>query len=458
MNVAWADRYTYLDYIRYVNLQDLIDANHIVDTGASSDSNEASSCLLCSGSSSPNDAVRLNHGKWICGACFLKLQHTRYPSDAHRRAQADLSKALAEAFPIAGLAGRIASCKIGWGIAIVAGLIVSFAIPSLGLPPMAIAIAALWISVSSLNSEIARRRNEIDRAKAQWHKTNPAPVQPELRDFHDPQAELTERDKSIQDVFDYWPGYPPYWHFIRRLALERDGRCQITGCPSRTDLHIHHKQPLMRGGSHRLENLVTLCAFHHGLQPDIGHQQIWEEISTQFFSLVCAHFRAGAPVRAHVRRRSVIAQSEILQILKFHCVQCPECNSDRLGLAVNDYSNKILIGCNDCSVQWSFEQKLTEETGPQVCKTLKPTKNIFSWDIDWEATDGIRKPIGRRKTRKSDPNARDIQQRVCPLCGSPLKIRDGRHGKFWSCASYPRCKYARDHEENEGRQRRPWTE
>jgi hypothetical protein len=32
---------------------------------------------------------------------------------------------------------------------------------------------------------------------------------------------------------------------------------------------------------------------------------------------------------------------------------------------------------------------------------------------------------------------------VCPNCGSDLKIRKGKYGKFYGCSNYPKCKYTR---------------
>jgi len=29
----------------------------------------------------------------------------------------------------------------------------------------------------------------------------------------------------------------------------------------------------------------------------------------------------------------------------------------------------------------------------------------------------------------------------CPKCGSELKERDGKFGKFYGCSAYPKCKY-----------------
>lgn len=32
-------------------------------------------------------------------------------------------------------------------------------------------------------------------------------------------------------------------------------------------------------------------------------------------------------------------------------------------------------------------------------------------------------------------------ERVCPWCNSPLKLKDGRYGKFYGCTSFPKCRY-----------------
>ena len=33
---------------------------------------------------------------------------------------------------------------------------------------------------------------------------------------------------------------------------------------------------------------------------------------------------------------------------------------------------------------------------------------------------------------------------VCPWCGNELIKRNGKHGEFWGCASFPICKYTKD--------------
>lgn len=61
------------------------------------------------------------------------------------------------------------------------------------------------------------------------------------------------------------------WYRQRRRALDRDDYlCQNCGVevgwktdPETADAHVHHKTPVMRGGTHKLENLETLCADCH---------------------------------------------------------------------------------------------------------------------------------------------------------------------------------------------------
>jgi hypothetical protein len=105
------------------------------------------------------------------------------------------------------------------------------------------------ICKSNYDSQIYKAREHL---LSQWGLQHPYPSEPELKHFYDPEAILSERDLKILEVLDYWPKYPPYWLYIRKKVLERDrNTCQVTGCPSRTVVHVHHKTPLSKGGSHR---------------------------------------------------------------------------------------------------------------------------------------------------------------------------------------------------------------
>jgi hypothetical protein len=46
-------------------------------------------------------------------------------------------------------------------------------------------------------------------------------------------------------------------------VIARDGGCGVDGCQSRYRLQVHHIQPKADNGDHDLDNLVTLCWFHH---------------------------------------------------------------------------------------------------------------------------------------------------------------------------------------------------
>ena len=50
---------------------------------------------------------------------------------------------------------------------------------------------------------------------------------------------------------------------IRRFVLLRDRGCTIDGCGSRYRFEVHHIVPRSKGGTHDVENLATLCWWHH---------------------------------------------------------------------------------------------------------------------------------------------------------------------------------------------------
>src|SRR5690349_19925167 len=58
---------------------------------------------------------------------------------------------------------------------------------------------------------------------------------------------------------------------IRRAARERDhGRCRYPGCESRR-VDLHHIQHWINGGRTDLDNLISLCPWHHKLVHDHGY-------------------------------------------------------------------------------------------------------------------------------------------------------------------------------------------
>ena len=35
----------------------------------------------------------------------------------------------------------------------------------------------------------------------------------------------------------------------------------------------------------------------------------------------------------------------------------------------------------------------------------------------------------------------NIEIKNCPVCGQPLKKRNGRFGEFWGCTGFPTCRH-----------------
>jgi len=50
---------------------------------------------------------------------------------------------------------------------------------------------------------------------------------------------------------------------IRYAVAHRDGGCTVDGCSSRYRLEPHHIRPRSHGGDHSIDNLTTLCWYHH---------------------------------------------------------------------------------------------------------------------------------------------------------------------------------------------------
>lgn len=36
---------------------------------------------------------------------------------------------------------------------------------------------------------------------------------------------------------------------------------------------------------------------------------------------------------------------------------------------------------------------------------------------------------------------RNLERGICPRCGGQLVLRNGKHGEFWGCSNYPKCKF-----------------
>ena len=423
-----------------------IDLSALLLKNEAYESNKVSSysrpCILCRASG--NAGLVLNEGSFLCKACFEKVSLIQYPGryETLRRNYLVAKEAWSQARQ-----RLISEClynKVGTFVTLIA-------IGSLLL----LFHSWKWTLLSTTLFAISFVFAQLHASKvAAWGKKFRPPSEPELFHFHDPRAVLTPTDQQILFIFDHWPGYPPYWAYLRDVVLARDAsRCQVTGCPSRVSLHIHHKLPVSQGGAHSPVNLLTLCAFHHALEPDEGHERVWGDVRTQFFTLVRRHWRQNRThpgahtVRAHLRRLVLVSLTEIQDIFTFYGLSCPNCNSTELSFTLSQARNRIRLSCNGCGNSIDGPRQLTEESGPRMAELLPATKNIGCWKARWEMLSYRKEEkwgswIVRKGRTKDNIKALAGQPAKpnCPKCGAPMRLVSPKPGdkwqSFWGCTQF----------------------
>ena len=61
-----------------------------------------------------------------------------------------------------------------------------------------------------------------------------------------------------------------------------------------------------------------------------------------------------------------------------------------------------------------------------------------------EKINGIHIDISNRKhVRNIKQMKKDIDNNICPRCGSPLVLRAGKNGQFYGCSKFPKCKFTK---------------
>ena len=109
------------------------------------------------------------------------------------------------------------------------------------------------------------------------------PMRPVRRGYGDPKV-IFGREPPSEVNPEYVRisgGYPADWRDRQRRCVSRDGNhCRL--CGSTSKLHVHHVVPVSLGGSHSLQNLITLCKSCH-----MGQE----------------YYRHKALVRANIRRK-----------------------------------------------------------------------------------------------------------------------------------------------------------
>jgi transcription elongation factor Elf1 len=464
--------FSFQPFIKNINVRNLIEKNIVFDEYRSREVPHNTNCLFCKTKIIHGESLKLTDLSYICEQCFENLQNIKYPEKyqkfyekyiANNEAYKLSKRKFLDSLPHSNKIRKLNSIYNGFtslfSLLLFVVVISLFIIKSFFVEriiTLAVIISLLILLLKHLKNRIGHLQTNMDYQIRNWINKNREPKEPILRSFYDPNAVLSDFDKKVLHVFNYWPGYPPFWDYLRNRIIERDDqRCQVTGCPSRTELHLHHKTPVSNGGSHVPENLVTLCSFHHGLQPDLGHERIWGKIKTDYFTLVSKHsrhYRAKSgkySVRAHLRRLELISIDDLKYLNEVYKFSCPNCNSLKLSFRLNLTKNLVVVSCKECGKNWNGPQELTEETGPRLAEILKVTQNQGTSITPWEVlSKRTRNVWGEWKGKKSEFRKKVWQSSdsgytknpTCPECGAIMKLVKPRSGDpwnpFWGCSKF----------------------
>ena len=112
-----------------------------------------------------------------------------------------------------------------------------------------------------------------------------------LYDFFLHQSNSREQDKKAKNEIDNWLQYeeplhrvlhiyPPDWGMRRQyIAKLYNYTCQLCMRKGWLGFHIHHVNPLSKGGNNAFENLIYLCKYCHENQ----HPHMIEERKKKYW-------------------------------------------------------------------------------------------------------------------------------------------------------------------------------
>lgn len=179
-------------------------------------------------------------------------------------------------------------------------------------------------------------------------------------------------------------GYPEDWNSRRRDVYQRDNyTCQNCGVKggSRgdTELHAHHIVPKSKGGTHRLENLTTVCKRCHNAIHGRGTARVPIDdgkFPDRVKRAVERYYRTDEYEDGYVRLgKSLDEKGSIQQSVdsgrntKYD--GCPNCGKSALTVSwvgLGPGSKVKVVECESCSAQ--YDEQVKKMDG-QVQRTLK---------------------------------------------------------------------------------------
>lgn len=107
--------------------------------------------------------------------------------------------------------------------------------------------------------------------------------------------------------------------------------------------------------------------------------------------------------------------------------------SDRADLKITTPNHIVINRCNLRNVIRQFNEACISEESIKKISNLITSANIID--------DEIRKTHSLSVQYTQQQKRQLIENRICPLCKSPLVERKGTYGQFLGCANYPKCRF-----------------
>lgn len=133
---------------------------------------------------------------------------------------------------------------------------------------------------------------------------------------------------------------------------------------------------------------------------------IYEEEAEGGFFVTTSDFSAPAREFASQYGIELVPGTELLKVMA------------STSKAESNHSNSYILLCMECGVPITFSVDVILESG--TCRNGHRVPNT------------LRPEVLYRRLASQQPR--------CEKCGSEMKLKRGRHGRFWGCSSYPRCR------------------
>jgi hypothetical protein len=208
MAEAWHNAFNPERFLKRVDLDSLLGKNNVDPDSEIPELRRP--CLICNGSVGPG--IVLNEGSYLCRDCFQKISRVQYPEIYENARRAYLAACSARAMARESMLQKSWQPKAsfvlfgGFALLVFTILLTRDPLSYPGVLAVVLFVAGYWV-----NSNFTKKIE-------QWDRLYLVPQEPVLKHFHDPTVQLTPKDRHILYVFSHWPGYPPFWDYLRELV------------------------------------------------------------------------------------------------------------------------------------------------------------------------------------------------------------------------------------------------